>query len=89
MVDKFLFELCRGDGPGETWAILADGRQWMLAKMEGKKWRPRCFVACYKRVLLRVIDEEGVAPTEEAQRCLGALPDHFNEWIKAKHATRN
>jgi len=63
-------------GPG--WALGSDNRQWILYQVsaEGRAW-PRHFIATHKRIIERLIREEGINLTPEGRAAIDALPDHF------------
>ena len=75
MGDRILFHLCDG------WALGADNLQWMLMRAKIRRgqrdWHPVAFVATEKRILRRVLQENGVEPTPEGGAALAALPDTF------------
>ena len=80
MNDRILIELAPG------WAIGADNLQWMLMRAKIRRgqrdWTPVAFIASEKRILRRVLRENGVEPTPEAARYLDALPPTFKQWCR-------
>ena len=64
----------------ENWALGADNQQWMVMRWKRPDWRPVSFVASKKRVVMRVLDEKGIALTENAITRLNALPERFLDW---------
>ena len=85
MGDRILFHLCDG------WALVADNLQWMLMRARirrgQREWQPVAFVATEKRILRRVLSENGVKPTPEAARTLDAMPDTFKAWRRQYNRT--
>jgi hypothetical protein len=66
----------------ETWAVLADDRQWMLCRRRKnrKSWDAVSFVASTKAVLLRCVHEKDAVVDPEGQAALDALPESFQVW---------
>ena len=58
------------------WALGADDRQWILYQV-GRKPYPVHFIATHKRIIERLVREEGIALTREGRDVIDALPDHF------------
>ena len=46
----------------------------------GWRWKPLGYIGCYKRVLHRVLREEGAVIEPDAQGALDALPERFTDW---------
>ena len=67
------------------WALAYDRLQWIVQRRRGKpgraQWRPVSFVATNRRVLLRILRENGVEPTPEAQAALETLPETFRGFL--------
>jgi hypothetical protein len=77
MTDRMVLRL------SETWAVLADDRQWMLCRRRtnaNSGWKPLSYVASSKAVLLRCIGEKGAVVDAQGQAALDALPESFREW---------
>ena len=71
------------------WALACDRLQWVVQHRRGKpgreQWRPVSFVATDRRVLLRVLRENGVEFTPEARTALESLPDTFRGFLAVFH----
>jgi hypothetical protein len=80
MTDQMIFQL------NDKWAVMYDEAQWIVARKRSRAgkacWRAIAFVATTKLVLMRVIEEEGIAPTRKAQRTLDQLPESFRLWLR-------
>ena len=65
------------------WALGADNRQWILYQVgaNGRVW-PMHFIATHKRIIERLVREEGIALSPEGRAAIDALPDHFG---KSRH----
>ena len=66
----------------DGWALTADKNRWTLCRARGRtgKWQPIGFIGSHKRVLVRVMREEGVTLTPEAEAAVNALPEEFRTW---------
>lgn len=64
----------------DGWALSADRNQWMLCRKRGPKWQPVSFVGSNKGVLRRIMREDGVTCTPEADAAVNALSDEFLTW---------
>ncbi len=62
------------------WALGADNRQWILYQVgaDRRVW-PIHFIATHKRIVERLIREEGIDLTPEGRAAIDALPDHFKK----------
>ncbi len=76
--NRFLFDLADG------WALGADEKQWIILRRRNFRtqqgWKPIAFVATTKAVLRRVLNENGVPATPDAQGKLNQLPECFADW---------
>ena len=83
MADTVLF-----DAKGR-WRLAYDDLQWALQKRRGKPGARNTgyvgvsFIATYKRILLEIIREKGIALTPEAVTKLETLPATFKEFRSA------
>ena len=77
MSDRIFLHLCPG------WALGYNKLQWMIMKADKMppegvlslptaRFRAVSFIACYKRVLIRVLREKGITPTPEAAEYIGS-----------------
>lgn len=66
----------------DRWALAYDDLQWIVQRRAGREWKAWSFIATEKRILERVLREDGVKPTPEAERALRCLPDSFEEWYQ-------
>ena len=77
----------------EGWALGYDPLQWILMKRIkdcGRgEWALIAFVASFKRVLLRVLDENNVRVTPESRVALKRLPDSFREWLAQRDSNQD
>ena len=71
------------------WALAFDRLQWIVQHRRGKpgreQWRPVSFVATDRRVLQRVLCENGVELTPETQAALESLPGTFRGFLTVFH----
>jgi hypothetical protein len=92
MSDRIFLHLCPG------WALGYNKLQWMIMKADKMppegvlslptaRFRAVSFIACYKRVLCRVLREKGITPTPKAQSYIDAMPDTFREWQQLRKTT--
>ena len=78
MTERIFMHLC------DDWSVGYDDQQWIVLKRIGKTWRSIAFVGSTKRVLIRVLTEEGVEVTPEARAALNDLPRTFVEWARLR-----
>ncbi len=93
MADKPLFNL----GAEGRWRLAYDRQQWMIQRRAGKPyrhgsdsaamrrtgWRGVSCVGSKKATLARLIREEGISLTPEAQARFDALPEQFLDFVAA------
>ena len=81
MTDRVLFDLADG------WALGADASQWTLLRARNRQdeayYQAVSFIGSTKSVLSRILRENGVQPTPDAQAKLDALPERFLDWRAA------
>jgi hypothetical protein len=60
------------------WALGANSKQWLLYRVsaDGRVW-PIHFIATHKRIIDRLVREEGIALTQHGRELIDALPDYF------------
>jgi hypothetical protein len=62
--------------------IVADNRQWIIqvrAKAKAK-WKPKHFINSTRGVLLMVMDENSIHPTDAGKEAIFALPNTYRAW---------
>ena len=68
----------------EDWALAHDALQWILQKRwkwkGSEKWQAVAFIASEKRLLRRVLRENGIRVSPEADAALKGLPATFRNW---------
>jgi hypothetical protein len=79
-VNKVLFDL------NDKWRLGFDELQWIVMKKAARDgeaiYRPVSFIASRKAVLIRVLDDLGVTPSDVASTSLARLPDSFRAFQK-------
>ena len=65
----------------DRWSLSCDKNQWILIKREGKGWRSKAFIGSNKATLTRILREEGITPTPEAEIAMDGWPEEFLDWI--------
>ena len=69
----------------DRWSLSCDKNQWILMQRTGKdRWEARYFIASEKQVLERILREEGVTLTPEAEIALLHMPERFLDWFQAR-----
>ncbi len=77
MSERTLISLAPG------WALGADSQQWILYQVSADgRVRPVHFIATHKRIIERLVREEGIDLTPEGRAAIDVLPDHFK---KSRH----
>ena len=75
----------------ERWALGHDPLQWILMTAKLRRgqceWQPVAFVATEKRILRRVMHENGVQPSSEGLEYIDAMHDTFRAWCQ-RHKRR-
>jgi len=65
--------------------------QWIVFRRRNSRtqsgWKPVSFIACKKRILLRVLLEKDIHPNPQATEYLDAMPDTFQEWLRLRGAS--
>ena len=68
----------------EDWALGYDDLQWIVYRAYFKRgaarYEPKSFIGSTKRILRRVLRENGIEPTSKAKEYLDTMPDSFTEW---------
>ena len=64
-----------------NWRLKADAHQWIVQKWGSPRWRSVSFIASNKHVLMRVLRERNVIPTDKARLALDMLPERFSDWL--------
>jgi hypothetical protein len=82
VANEVLFDL------NDKWRLGFDELQWIVMKKRikyGKTvYRPLSFIASRKLVLMRVLDELDVTPSDSANAHLARLPDSFRTFMAAE-----
>ena len=73
MSDRTLISLAPG------WVLGADNRQWIMYQVSAARVWPIHFIATHKRIIERLIREEGIDLTPEGRAAIDALPDQFGK----------
>lgn len=79
MTDRIFLRL------NDDWSLGYDDLHWIVCRVYFKRdtarFLPVSFIGSTRAVLYRVIRENGIEPTPEAQVALDAMPDTFREWL--------
>ena len=70
----------------DRWRISHTRIQWIVERRQGQGWKALHYVEGKKASLERILREEGVDLTSEADAFLGALPTTFREF-QMRHMT--
>lgn len=69
----------------EDWALGHDDLQWIVYRVYFKRdtarFLPVSFIGSTRAVLHRVIRENGIELTPEAEVALDSIPNTFREWL--------
>ena len=62
--------------------LCADNRQWILQTRSKAKatWKSKHFIASTRGVLLMVMDENDIHPTDAGKEAIFTLPNTYREW---------
>ncbi len=86
MADRLFLNLSDG------WALGYDRLQWIVLRRRKRRvqayWQPVGYIASEKRILRRVLRENGVEPNPAAAEYLDAMPDTFSEWFPQYQSAR-
>jgi hypothetical protein len=82
VANEVLFDL------NDQWRLGFDDLQWIVMRKNGKhcnaEYRPVSFIASNKLVLMRVLDDLDVAPTDAANTHLAWLPESYRAFKTAR-----
>ena len=62
--------------------IVGDSRQWIIQTRGKQKspWQSRHFICSTRGVLLMVMEENSIHPTDAGREAIFALPNTYKEW---------